>query len=214
MIPHIGADCWYDVEAGKMAVDFNNIPEKLPICIDDATVAGWSIDMYVCGEYAPENLLTQVLEVYQIRKINGYEQLHYQGKMDITWTYEGQNFASPVPGMNPCCEIYKYTGTFSNVVGYTNPIDDDPGIDLLGNHVPTITHVDGCDDVMIGTAPYIDCSWLIEPDPAYNDSLGYGKEVCFKLESVWAGCDKDYQHFTVISFTIKKNFPKKKNIIS
>ncbi len=206
MIPQEGVDCWYDVEPGWMVVDWH-IPEELPICINDNTVVDWYIDMYVVGEYAPEETLLQEIEVWQIDKAGNQGapgMLWYQGKMEIDWEIVGwKPYVDPIPEeYEPICEYSLYRGQIVNPSSpYAGEADQ---IDLWSNHVPDkVYHYDGCDDLLIPTEipNAMDCDWLINPNPAYDDALGLGKEVLLSFKSEWSGCLDETQRFVVISFT-------------
>ncbi len=210
MIPQEGADCWYDVEPGFMVVDWANVPAQLPICINDQTIAGWYIDMYVVGEYAPEETLLQKLEVWQIDKAGNQGapgRLWKQGEIDINWQIAGWKPSIPTipeiyePGI---CEYSRWRGYLVNPSSrFAGELDQ---IDLWSNHIPdAVYHYDGCDDLLRPvTTPIpnpIDCSWMIDPNPAYNDTEGLGKEVLFTFKSEWSGCLDASQRFVVISLT-------------
>jgi hypothetical protein len=85
-------DCWcFHTEQGY--IDWNwNIPDPLPLCIDNDTLLGWGLTVFVYGGYEP---------------YGGYIELsqkgEYKGTIYMQWTWDQKG---------PCCAYDYWKATF------------------------------------------------------------------------------------------------------
>lgn len=88
--------CWgpFDTEQGWIEIDRYNIPEELPLCINNDYLAQWYVDVWVYGGYNPW-------------EIGGYIEVYQKGAMvgviNIAWTWVEKG---------PCCAYDKWEATF------------------------------------------------------------------------------------------------------
>jgi hypothetical protein len=89
--------CWGGLNTMQGTIDFagDNLPEVLPLCIDNAYLAEWYVDVLVYGGYNPWEM-GGYIDVWQ--------KCEYKGTIDITWTWMGKG---------ECCAYDYWRATFS-----------------------------------------------------------------------------------------------------
>jgi len=85
-------------EQGSIDVTYSNVPDLLPLCIDNSYLAQWYVDILVVGGYKPW-AMGSYIEVWQ----KGDK----QGVIDVTWTYMGHD-------AERCCVDY-WQATFTTM---------------------------------------------------------------------------------------------------
>jgi hypothetical protein len=91
--------CWGPLCTEQGYIDFvgDNLPDLLPLCIDNDYLAQWYVDIIVYGGYKPW-MYGSYIDVWQKGE--------YKGTIDITWTWTGKG---------ECCAYDYYRATFSVV---------------------------------------------------------------------------------------------------
>ena len=87
--------CWGPLctEQGYIVFDDYNIPELLPLCIDNEYLSQWYVDVLVYGGYHPWGGYIDV-----------WQKGEYKGTIDIVWTWIGKG---------ECCAYDYWRATFS-----------------------------------------------------------------------------------------------------
>jgi len=88
--------CWGPLCTEQGSIDFvgDNLPDLLPLCIDNEYLAQWYVDILVFGGYKPWELGSYI-DVWQ-KGVN-------QGRIFIQWTWTGKG---------DCCAYDYYRATF------------------------------------------------------------------------------------------------------
>ena len=91
--------CWGGLNTVVGSIDFagDNLPDVLPLCIDNAYLSEWYVDVIVFGGYNPWEI-GGYIDVWQ--------KCAYKGTIDITWTWMGKG---------DCCAYDYWRATFSTV---------------------------------------------------------------------------------------------------
>jgi len=87
--------CWGPLctEQGKIEIVGDNLPDLLPLCIDNDYLQQWYVDILVLGGYKP---WASYIDVWQKGE--------YKGTINIEWTWMGKG---------PCCAYDYYQATFT-----------------------------------------------------------------------------------------------------
>ena len=90
--------CWGPLctEVGSIDIQYSNLPDLLPLCIDNTYLQQWYVDIIVVGGYKPWDMGSY---------IDVWQKGDNQGRIDITWTYMGHD-------PEHCCVDY-WQATFS-----------------------------------------------------------------------------------------------------
>ena len=138
------SSCWGPLCTEQGSIDFyaDNIPECLPLCITNSTLAGLYVDVVVYGGYTP---LEGSIDVYQKHA--------FMGTIYVQWT--------KIAGTGGCCATF-YEATFFvkndfclessqyPAVSYPWEIDHTPGDTIPGKevrlHIDTLWTGCGCVD--------------------------------------------------------------------
>jgi len=88
--------CWGPMSTEQGWIEFYDeyIPGELPLCLNNETLRGWYVDVYVYGGYNPWEL-GGYIDVWQ----KGYN----QGRIKVLWTHMGDG---------PCCAYDYWRATF------------------------------------------------------------------------------------------------------
>ena len=167
-----------DTDEGWIKVMEHNIPNQLPLCVDDATVAGWSIIYATCGGY-------------ELKEDAGcvafYQKTGYKGSLCLVGTEITDTYV-PDPNCDlsccTCCNVRFFELTFEACCC-------GPCVCLDSNHVPSSPAI-SVDESCCDCGDF-NC-WV----PGAYKGMELDKRVRLEFDLNWQGCNGADQSFMVI----------------